>query len=63
VAAVGDYRLDPLDEARRLWMLLTASERVRFLAWIVTAPDCQRPRLPLDSRPMPVVRLAGETDR
>ena len=36
-------RLDPLDEARRLWLLLTASERTKFLSWITTAPPTQRP--------------------
>jgi len=36
-------RLDPPEEARRLWMLLTAAERCEFLAWVTTAPDCQRP--------------------
>jgi len=36
-------RLDPLEEARRLWLLLTASERTQFLSWVVTAPTVQRP--------------------
>ena len=31
-------RLDPLDEALRLWDLLTASERVRFLAHVTSSP-------------------------
>lgn len=36
-------RLDPLVEAKHLWMLLTSAERVRFLSWLVTAPPTQRP--------------------
>ena len=31
---MADRRLDPLDEALRLWALLTQTERVRFLAAI-----------------------------
>ncbi|MCZ7618893.1 MAG: hypothetical protein M5U32_11520 [Myxococcota bacterium] len=40
---MADRRLDPLDEARRLWMLLTPAERTAFLAWVLTAPPTQRP--------------------
>ena len=36
-------RLDPLDEIQRLYSLLTAAERVRFLAWLTTSPTTQRP--------------------
>lgn len=38
---MGD-RLCPLDEAQRLWALLTAAERVRFLSWVTTAPGIAR---------------------
>lgn len=55
-------RLDPLDEARRLWMLLTSSERTKFLAWVLTAPPAQRSRLPADSGPVPLVRLDPEPE-
>ena len=57
---MGDRRLDPLDEALRLWSLLTAGERVEFLAR-VAAPA--RPRPPADSLPLPVVRLDPELGR
>ena len=45
-------RLDPLDEIRRLYELLTASERVRFLAWVATAPSLQ----------LPAIKDGGQTD-
>jgi len=40
---VADRRLDPLDEIIRMYSLLTASERVQFLAWVASAPSCQKP--------------------
>lgn len=40
-------RLCPVDEAQRLVRLMTAEERTRFLAWLLSAPDRQRrPALP-----------------
>ena len=55
-----DRRPDPLDEIIRMYALLTAGERVEFLAR-VAAPA--RPRPPADSLPLPVVRLDPELGR
>ena len=59
---MGD-RLCPVDEAMRLVRCMTAEERLRFMAWMVSAPDVQRRRLPLDSGPPPLVRLDREPGR
>ena len=55
-------RLDPLEEALRLWALLTAAERVRFLAHVTTGIDPATGGSPQhdDDRDPRVVLLGGE---
>lgn len=59
---MGD-RLDPLEEIKRTWALLTRRERIEFLSWLSTAPDCQRPEAPRHFDPPPTVKLDGEGER
>lgn len=63
-------RLDPVDEAQRLYALMTASERVRFLAWLTSpptlcgvAPEGPAAGLLLDSAPGPHPHDAAESGR